>query len=239
MKSWVRTLAAATAMVLAFQLGALAETLTLKPTKDARIMGHPQEVDQNGGTSTRLRTVGIQRSSAEFVIMDFDRSELKAFLEKNKDKQIKAKLVVVIREVEGVEETPVNLEVGAIDSAVDWNEGSGAQVKAQKGEVCAAAAQAEVKKWTRPDGTEVDQFRDLVWADEKMLALVNGKSVAIAKDTKNVPAEIELEPAFLQHFVQDQNCRGLFLFHRDQKAKIDIYSREQAQHPPKLVVTAE
>ncbi|MCX7591756.1 MAG: hypothetical protein N2255_09025, partial [Kiritimatiellae bacterium] len=187
----------------------------------------------------RLRMVGIQRTSAEFAIMDFDRAELKSFLEKNKDKQVKAKLVVVIREVQGVEETPVNLEVGAIDCAVDWNEGEGSQVKAQKGESCALAAQAEEKKWATPEGKEVAQFRDLVWADGKLLVPVNAKSVPISKDMKNVPVEIELESAFLRHLAQDANCRGIFLFHRDKNAKIDIYSREQAQYPPQLVLATE
>ena len=94
-----------------------AASLRLLPTKDARILGHRSEVGQNCGRSARLRTVGIKRGSAEFVIMDFDRAALKAFLEKNKGKTITGKLVLVVRQVQGPK---TKLEVATIDAGVDF-----------------------------------------------------------------------------------------------------------------------
>jgi hypothetical protein len=218
---------------------AFGEDLTLKPTKDARILGHEQERDQNGGQSTRLRAVGIARDSAEFPIMDFDHAAVKAYLDQNKDKKFKAKLVLPLREVQGLPETPVKLEVATLDSAVDWNEGQGNQKKAEKGECCALAAQFGEKKWTTVSGKEVEQFKDLVWDGEKVTTVLNGKGVDIGKDDGTKTVEIELDDVVLKHLATNPNCRGLFLFHRDKGARIDIFSREQAQKCATLVVTAE
>lgn len=229
----------ATIAVLALVSAAQAEPQEFLPTKDLRLMCHTEEQDANGGQSTRLRTTSLERSGAEFPVMDFDHAALKAFLDENKGKKVTAKLVLVIREVAGVQDAPVKLEAAAVDSAVDWNEGEGNQVKAKKGEACYAAAQAEEKKWATADGKEVASFLELVQKDGQPTGLVNGKGADVAKDAADKTVEIVLDEAFLKHLATDAKCRGLFLFLRDKTARIDVFSREQNAKTPKLILSAE
>ena len=224
-------------LVLMMASSAAAATLTLQATKDARILGHRSEVNQNCGKSARLRTVGITRGSAEFVIMDFDRASLKEFLEKNKGKAVSGKLMLNVRQVQGAEK--VKVEVATIDCAVDWVEGTGTQTKAKKGESCALAAQFEVKKWAKPDGTEVARFKAMVYDGNEVTTVLNSKGVEVKPADAKKYVEIELDEKLIKHLGTDANCRGLFLFHRDKRAKADIYSREQNRRAPKLVVTAK
>ena len=213
-----------------------AASLKLEPTKDARVLGHRSEVGQNCGRSSRLRTVGIKQGSAEFVIMDFDRAALKAFLEKNEGKTISGKLVLVVRQVQGPK---TKLEVATIDAGVDWVEGTKSQQDAEKGECCALWAQQVVKKWAPADGKEVGRFKELVYDGEKVTTVLNSKGVELAKDDGGKTVEIELDEKLVKHLGTNQNCRGLFLFHRDPQAKVDVFSREQNRKQPRLVVTAE
>ena len=225
------------ALVLALVSGAAAATLTLSPTKDARVLGHRSEVNQNCGKSTRLRMVGIARGTAEFVIMDFDRAQLKEFVETHKEKTLSGKLMLNVREVQGGEK--IKVEVATIDCGVDWAEGTGVQTKAKKGESCALAAQFEVKKWAKPDGTEVERFKPLVYDGKEVTTVLNSKGVEVSQGDAGKYVEIELDEKLIKHLGTDANCRGLFLFHRDKQAKADIYSREQNRRAPKLVVTAK
>ena len=223
--------------VMCLAAAAGAATLTLEATKDGRILGHRSEVNQNCGKSSRLRTVGIMRGSAEFVIMDFDRARLKAFIEVNKGKALSGKLMLNVRQVQGGEKA--KLEVASLDCSVDWVEGEGSQKKAQRGEACALAAQFDVKKWAKADGTEVGRFKELVYDGKEVTTVLNSKGVEVSKADAKKYVEIELDEALIKHLGTDANCRGLFLLHRDKRVKADVYSREQNRRGPKLVVTAK
>lgn len=215
---------------------AAAEELALPATRDARIMGHRTEVKYNGGTSSRLRAVSVTKSSAEFVIMDFDRAALKAFVDRHKGKALTGKLVVFLREVQ---RDTAKVEVASLDSATDWNEGERSQQAAEKGECCAAAAQLDVKEWTRPDGTKVNTFRDLIYdaAAKKIRTVLNSKSVEV-KAGQTGTIEIELDEKLLRHIATNDKCRGIFLFHRSSRAQVDFFSREQNRKVPRLTVAA-
>lgn len=233
-----RELVCLAAVLLLAAAPALGAELVLKATKDARIMGHASEVGENGGKSARLRMVGITRGGAEFVILDFDRAALKTFLENNKDKEVTGKLVVVVREVQGADDK-VKVEAASIDCAVDWNEGERSQQKAEKGECCASWAQAEDKKWTTVDGKEVGQFREMVYDGKKVTTVLNSGSVEVTKDDGDKTKEIPLDANFVKHVGTSDKCRGVFLFIQDNKAKVDIFSREQAQKSASLVVAVK
>lgn len=234
-----RAITVATIGMLALAAGVRAEPQEFLPTKDLRMMCHTEEQDFNGGQSTRLRTTGLERSGAEFPVMDFDHAALKTFLEANKDKKVTAKLVLVIREVAGVQDAPVKLEAATVDAAADWNEGEGNQVKAKKGEACYNAAQLDEKKWATADGKEVDNFLALVQKDGQPTGKVNSKGAEVAKDAADKTVEIVLDEAFLKHLATNAKCRGLFLFLRDKSARVDLFSREQQAKTPKLVLSAE
>jgi len=223
--------------VLLMSATAVAATLNLPATKDARILGHRSEVNQNCGKSSRLRMVGITRGSAEFVIVDFNRAQLKEFLEQQKDKAVSGKLMINVREVKAGEK--IKVEVATIDCAVDWVEGTGVQAKAKKGESCALAAQFETKKWAKPDGTEVARFKEMVYDGNEVTTVLNSKGVEVRPADARKYVEIELDEKLIKHLGTDANCRGLFLLIRDKKAKVDLYSREQNRRGPKLVVTAK
>lgn len=226
----------AVALVAAGTTGAA--TLTLNPTRDTKITGHRQEMEYNSGKATRLRTVAIQRASAEFTVLDFDEEALVGFLKEQKGKEIAGKLVLTVRQVQGPK---AKIEVCALDSANDWKEGRGSLSEAEKGEATALMAQHEVKKWATADGVEVGRFKELIYdkATGKVKTLLNGKSVEVDKQDRLKKVEIELDGKLLAHLAADGNCRGLVLFHRSQGTKADFFSREQAQHKPLLVVTAK
>jgi len=215
-----------------------AAELSLNATKDARIFGHSSETALNGGSSARLRTVGIGKSSYELTILDFDRAAIKAFVDGNAGKTLSGKLVLNVRELQGFED-PVKLEVASIDAASDWVEGTGSQVQAKKGECCAVAARFEEQKWTLPNGTEVANLRDLVWDGKAVKGVGNGKSLAIAKDDGGKQVELELDAALIRHMATSANCKGIFLFHQDAKAKVDFFSKEQVKKGSVLILKAE
>jgi hypothetical protein len=229
-------LTCALVLVLAVAVAADAAQLSLEATRDARIMGHRAERDQNGGKCSRLRTVGVVRGSAEFMILDFDRAKLKGFLEKQKDKKISGTLQVQVREMHC---DKVKVEVATLDAGADWAEGERCQKKAKKGECCALAARMDEAKWTTADGKEVERFRDLVYDGDKITTRVNSAGVEVTRKDEKSYVEIKLDEAFVKHLAAAEHCRGLFLFHRDKQAKVDFFSREQNRREPKLVVTAE
>ena len=74
-----------------------ANELSLPPAKDVRITFYPAESEFNGGASPRLRTSNIKLNAGEAIIMDFDRAAIAAFLDKNKDKRVAAKLAQTCR----------------------------------------------------------------------------------------------------------------------------------------------
>ncbi|MFW6158818.1 MAG: hypothetical protein ACOC8E_05615 [Planctomycetota bacterium] len=213
-------------------------TLVLHPTRDTKITGHRQEVEYNSGRAARLRTVAIQRGSAEFTVLDFDAEALAGFLKQQDGKEISAKLVLTVRQVQGPK---AKIEVCALDSANDWKEGRGSLSKAEKGEATALMAQHGVKKWATADGAEVGRFKELIYdkATEKVKTLLNSQSVEVDKQDRLKKVEIELDDKLLAHLAGEEKCRGLVLFHRSPGTKADFFSREQAQHKPRLVVTAK
>ena len=210
------------------------DALSLPATRDARMTHHPSEIDNNSGRSNRLRVTSILKKSSEFVIIDFDRAALKAFVDKYAGQDFEGKLVLVVREVQG---GAAKVEVCALDSAVDWNEGETDLSKAQKGEASALEAQTGTTKWKTPDGQEVEKFKDLIYKDDAVVPLVNSKSVNAENGSGEVA--IPLDDAFIRHLGMDPNCRGLVLFHREQNSKVDFFSRDQNGKVPKLEVSTK
>lgn len=227
-------------VVLSLGVRAAAEDLSLPATKDTKVScfksDESDETGWNNGKAERLRAKGIQKNSAEIILIDFDRAALKAFIEKNAGKDVKAKLALKVVQVQA---GPAKLELAALDTASEWTEGDKDSANADKGESSCAAAQKGVKKWTTADGKEADGLRDLVYnrEDDKVKTLQNANSVEVSE--KSTTVELELDAAFLKHLATDANCRGVVLFHRDQRAKLDFSSREKADKAPTLVVTAK
>lgn len=216
----------------------LAAEASFPVVKDARILGHSSEASSNGGASARLRATGIAKTSAEFILLDFDRAAIKAFVEQNAGKTLSGKLVLNVREVQGVTD-PVDLKAAAVDAASVWNEGSGSQEQAKKGESCSVAARFEEQKWTLPDGNEVENFRALVWDGAKVRSVLNGKSAAVTGASAGNSLTVELEAAFVRHLATSATCQGLFLFHESTTAKIDVFSKEQVKKGAQLMLKAE
>ena len=106
--------------------------LTLPATKDVRVTCHRDEAGFNGGASPRLRTSNIKQNAGEVTLIDFNRTELAAFLEKNKGKTVSAKLVLVIRGLH--HGSSAKVELAALDTDSDWIEGDKIQTPAAKGE---------------------------------------------------------------------------------------------------------
>ena len=125
-----------------------ANELSLPPTKDVRITFYPAEAEFNGGASPRLRTRNIKLNAGEAIIMDFDRAVLAAFMDKNKDKHIAARLILVSRRLH--HGSTAKIEAATLDTTSEWIEGDKSQTKASKGESTFVAAQFETKPWTPP-----------------------------------------------------------------------------------------
>jgi len=213
------------------KVAAAGKGMTLDPTKDARVFGYPSENNRNGGGGTRLRTSGIQRGSGEISLIDFDHAALKAFVEKNAGKEIAAKLVLQVMQVQ---EGPGKVEVAALDSGSDWTEGKKTQTPADKGEVTFLAAQHDTKGWTTTDGKPVKDLRELLYDKkaDKVLTMLNSKSAEVSDKDKTVT--IELDAKLIEHMASDPNNRGLVLFNRSPLAKVDFSSREKSGSGPKL-----
>ncbi|MCW8130502.1 MAG: hypothetical protein KIS92_09155 [Planctomycetota bacterium] len=230
--------------VLCAVLGCLCEAaaedspLALPATKDVRVTFYPAEAEFNGGRSPRLRTSNIKLNAGEAILMDFDRAAVAAFLEKNKARQVSAKLVLVSRGLR--HGSSAKVEVAALDTASDWVEGEQAQAAAAKGEPTFKAAQHETKAWTTPDGKEVANLRDLFYdsAMDTLKTLLNENSVTVRTADSEKPVEVELDAKFLEHLAKAPACKGLIVFNRDRSMLSDFYSREHDTHGPKLVLTA-
>lgn len=209
-------------------------TATFLPTRDTRITCHPSEVTHNHGRANRLRTVGIQRVSAELVLIDFDRTAIKAFLDLNVGKEIEGQLTLHVYEVQ---DGPAKVEVAALDSGTDWVEGTKTMQQADKGESCFLAAQKDVAPWTTADGQVVANLKELLYdaASDKIKTLLNGQGVEVSNQNN---IAIPLDAAFVKHLGTSATCRGLVLFNRHPKAKVDFYSRDQNRRNPTLVLTA-
>lgn len=236
----MRTILLVVVATAAFVSGACAEdgTLALPATKDARITFYPTEADFNGGRSPRLRTSNIKLNAGEAILMDFDRTAITAFLEKQKDRQVLAKLVLVSRGLR--HGSTAKVEVASLDTASDWIEGEQAQAAAAKGEPTFKAAQHETKAWTTSEGKDVPNLRDLFYdaATDTIKTLLNGPAVTVKTGDSEKPIEVELEGKFLEHLAKEPACRGLIVFNRDRSMLADFYSREHDTNGPKLVLVA-
>ena len=212
--------------------------LALPATKDVRVTGHPDEAEFNGGASPRLRTSNIKQNAAEVSLLDFDRAALAAFLEKNKDKTVSAKLVLVSRGLH--HGSSAKVELAALDTDSDWIEGDKNAAKAAKGEPAFVAAQFETKPWTSADGKELANLRELFYdtATDTVKTPLNANALTVKETEEDKAVSLSLDAKFLTHLATDARCKGLILFNRDRTMLADFYSREQDGKGPKLVVTA-
>jgi hypothetical protein len=229
----------AIAVVLSLLVPAAAGAVEVKlePTRDARLYGHKSEQKLNGGQSTRLRTRGIATDCPEFALMDFDHKAVLDFIKNSAGKRISAKLTVVVREVQGADK--IKLEAAAFQAAADWQEGKKSQEAAERGEVNYLEAQAEVAPWTSVAGKKAASFKDLVFGVGQSEAVFNSGSVEGTPAMADTRVSIALDAKVIQMLAGAPGCRGLVIFHRGDKAMADFYSREQNQHKPELVLTAE
>jgi hypothetical protein len=214
---------------------------TLESQKDARVMFHQSEEELNGGGSPRLRASNIDGAGAECGIVDFDRAALKASLERNKGKAVTVTLNLNVREV--VAGQSGTLQIAALDSASDWNVGDKNQAKADKGEVCAKAAQFGVKAWTTADGKEVATLRDVFWDSgaSKPKTMVNENTLAISAADKGKTLSVVLDPKFVQHLATDPKCKGIVLFNGEHgPVLLDLNGRNQQPNgAPTLTVSVK
>ncbi|MGQ9662010.1 MAG: hypothetical protein ACUVWX_06695 [Kiritimatiellia bacterium] len=214
------------------------KVLDLVATKNARIFCHTSESEYNGGGCHRLRAADITKDYGDFSIIDFDRSALKAFIEKHKGRKVTGKLVLAIRDIQ---QGPAKLEVAALDSGSDWNQGTKSQEKAEKGEVCFVAAQYGVKPWTTGEGKAVKNLGDLFYdrRAESIKAVLNSAAVTVSDADKMNSVAIELEDGFLTHLATSENCRGIIVFTRSEGARVYFSSRDKEGKEPRLVVAAD
>ena len=228
-------------LLLSAAVSAAAESdpgaLTLPATKDVRVTCHRDEADFNGGASPRLRTSNIKQNAAEVTLLDVDRAALAAFLEKNKDKTIAAKLVLVSRGLH--HGSSAKVELAALDTDSDWIEGDKNAAKAVKGEPTFLAAQFETKLWTGADGKEVANLRDLFYdtAADTVKTPLNAHTLTVKASEEDKEVSFDLDAKFLTHVATDAHCKGLILFNRDRNMLADFYSREQDGKGAKLVLT--
>ncbi len=207
-----------------------ADSITLEAARDTRLTHHSQELNLNSGKSNRLRARGIERGSAELVVIDFDRSKLKRFVEKYEGQSFSGKLMLHVRQVQ---DGSAEVKVCALETASQWNEGSGVLDKAKPGEATALEAQAGRKKWVTPKGKEVKEFKDLVYRNGEIIATKNEHGVKISGSG---PVAITLDGDFIRHYATSPNVKGMVLYHWDNDAKVDFFSRDQYDKAPELVV---
>jgi hypothetical protein len=211
--------------------------LELVAVKNACVFFHPSETEFNGGACHRLRTRDLAKGSGEATLIDFDRAALKKFLDKNKEKAVSGKLVLAIRELQ---QGPSKIEVAALDTASDWGEGNKAQLKAEKGEVCVAAAQFGDKPWTTADGKAVRDLGELLYnaKSDTVKTMLNPKSVTVADADKGNSVNMDLDPKFVEHLA-DANCRGIVVFTRGNDGKVYFSSRDKEGKEPRLVLSVK
>ena len=171
--------------------------------------------------------------------MDFDRAAVAAFLEKNKDKPIAAKLVLVSRGLH--HGSTAKVETAALDTSSDWIEGDKSQTKASKGEATFVAAQFETKPWTTADGKDVANLRDLFYDEDAdtIKTMQNANTLTVKDSDAEKPVVLELDAKFVEHLAKAAACKGLIVFNRDRNMLADFYSREHDANAPKLVLTAD
>lgn len=216
-----------------------ANALSLPAVKDVRVTFYPAESEFNGGTSPRLRTSNLKLNAGEAILMDFDRKALADFLDKNKDKRVAAKLVLVSRGLH--HGSTAKIEAAALDTSSDWNEGDKSQTKASKGEACFVAAQFETKPWTTAEGKEVPNLRDLLYdaKADTIKTVLNSNTLTVKESDAEKPVALELDAKFVEHLARAAECKGLVVFNRDRNMLADFYSREQDNNAAKLVLTLE
>jgi len=212
--------------------------LELVVLRNAVVFSHPSEARKNGGTCHRLRARDISRNSGEVSLIDFDRAALKQFLDRNQDKTVAGRLVLAIR---AVQRGPGKLEVAALDSGVDWVEGTKDQKPAEKGEVCYAAAQLGVQPWTAANGRPVKNLGELFYnaKNDSVRTMLSSKPATVTDADKKKFVNVELDGKFVQHLATDPNCRGIIVFTRGGNTSIYFSSRDKAGKEPRLIVTVE
>ncbi|MFW5870877.1 MAG: hypothetical protein ACOC6C_05725 [Verrucomicrobiota bacterium] len=207
-----------------------ADKITLEATRDTRFTHHSSEVNRNSGKSNRLRTRGIERGSAELVVVDFDRAKLKGFVKKYEGQSFSGKLKLHVRQVQN---GSAEVKVCALETASEWNEGSGVLDKAKPGEATVLEAKTGQEKWVTPEGKEVKEFKDLIYRDGEIIVKDNEHGVNVSDSG---PVEIQLDEEFIRHYATSPNVKGLVLYHWDNDAKIDFFSRDQYGKAQQLVV---
>ncbi|MCX7591305.1 MAG: hypothetical protein N2255_06720 [Kiritimatiellae bacterium] len=214
------------------------KTLELVATKNARVFFHPSEAEFNGGGCHRLRTADIRKDNGDVSIIDFDRTALKAFLERHEGRAVSAKLILAIRDLD---QGPAKLEVAALNSGSDWNQGTKSQEKAEVGEVCYAAAQFGVKPWTTPDGKPVRNLGEIFYdrRADSLKTLLNSGSVTVKDIDKMNFVTIEMDPTFVEHLANAEYCRGIIVFTRSESARVYFSSRDKEGKEPRLIVSAK
>lgn len=209
--------------------------LQLVAVKNGRILFHASESDFNGGGVHRLRASGLALDSADVAIIDFDRTALKTFLDKNKGKQVSAAMELSIRDLD--KDQPGKLELAALDTGSDWIQGDKEAQQAGKGEPCNSAAAFGVKSWTTPDGKNVDNLRTLLFGTSK--TLMNSAGVNVTSADKQKTVSIPLDAKFLEHLATDAACKGVVVFTRGNNARVSFSSRDKEGKEPRLVVTVK
>jgi hypothetical protein len=133
------------------------------------------------------------------------------------------------------------VEVCALDSAVDWNEGDKNGAQAAEGESCFTAAQFGVKQWQTAAGKDVNDIGALLYdkAIDEILTKLNSKSLEISRDHAGQPVTFELDEEVVKHLAASETCRGLVLFHRDRSSKVGFFSMDQHGKGSSLTVTAK
>ncbi len=207
-----------------------ADQITLEATRDTRFTHHSSEVNRNSGKSNRLRARGIERGSAELVVIDFDRPKLKSFVKKYEGQSFSGKLKLHVRQVQN---GSAEIKVCALETGSEWNEGSGVLDKAKPGEATALEAQAGREKWVTPEGKEVKEIKDLIYRDGEIIVKKNEHGLNVSDAG---PVEIKLDEEFIRHYATSPEVKGMVLYHWDNDSKVDFFSRDQYGKAPELVV---
>ncbi len=210
--------------------------ITLQGVRDAKFGSHSSQVNQNFGTANRLRTKGIQAGHCEIVVIDFDRTELRRFVAARRGRKLSGELELHVWQVQ---EGPGDIHVATLQTASEWEEGEKRGEQAEEGESCYNWARYEVERWKTQDGEEVDNLRDLFYDrdNDKVKTVENSHSPTVSDDDRTVT--IKLDEVMIKHLALNENCRGLILFNRIPEARIDFYSRRQADRRYSLKVVAE
>ncbi len=210
--------------------------ITLQGVRDAKFGSHSIQLTQNFGAANRLRTKGIQAGHCEIVLIDFDRSELRRFVEARRGRKLSGELEMHVYEIDRPQ---ADIHVATLQTASEWEEGQTSFDQAQRGESCYTWARYQVERWKTQDGAEVENLRDLFYdlnADE-VKTIENSHSPTVRDGDRTVT--IQLDEKVIKDLALNENCRGLILFNRHPEARLDFYSRRQANRRYSLKVVAE